>query len=91
MVRVSGAPVVRDVQLQGNEELNKDDFKETIDLKPYTILDLDAVRRNAKKIQEKYVEKGFFLAEVTYRHRAGPGRRTRSTWSSSSTSTRRSW
>ena len=31
------------------------------------ILDLDAVRRNVKKIQEKYVEKGFFLAEVTYK------------------------
>ena len=25
------------------------------------------MRRNVKKIQEKYVEKGFFLAEVTYK------------------------
>ena len=67
VVRISERPSVREWRLQGNEELNKDDFKDTIDLKPYQILDLDAVRRNVKKIQEKYVEKGFFLAEVTYR------------------------
>ena len=67
VVRVVERPSVREWRLQGNEELNKDDFKETIDLKPYQILDLDAVRRNVKKIQEKYVEKGFFLAEVTFK------------------------
>ena len=67
VVRVSERPSIRDWKLQGNEELSKDDFKESIDLKPFQILDLDAVRRNVKKIQEKYVEKGFFLAEVTYR------------------------
>ena len=67
VVRVSERPSIREWRLQGNEELNKDDFKESIDLKPFQILDLDAVRRNVKKIQEKYVEKGFFLAEVTYK------------------------
>jgi outer membrane protein insertion porin family len=73
VVRVSERPSVREWRLQGNEELNKDDFKDTIDLKPYQILDLDAVRRNVKKIQEKYVEKGFFLAEVTFRTVPVPG------------------
>ncbi len=67
VVRVIERPAVREIKLEGNEELSRDDFKEAIDLKPYSILDLDAVRRNAKKIQDKYVEKGFFLAEVTYR------------------------
>jgi outer membrane protein insertion porin family len=67
VIRVKERPAVREIKLEGNEELSRDDFKETIDLKAYSILDLDAVRRNAKKIQEKYVEKGYFLAEVTYR------------------------
>lgn len=67
VIRVVERPALREIRLEGNEELNRDDFKDQIDLKPYSILDLDAVRRNAKKIQEKYVEKGFFLAEVTYR------------------------
>ena len=66
MIRVTERPAVREVKLEGNDELSKDDFKDTIDLKPFSILDLDAVRRNVKKIQDKYIEKGFFLAEVTY-------------------------
>lgn len=73
VVRVSERPSIREWRLQGAEELNKDDFKDTIDLKPYAILDLDAVRRNVKKIQEKYVEKGFFLAEVTHKIVPVPG------------------
>src|SRR5262249_53504964 len=32
VVRVSERPSIREWKLQGNEELNKDDFKETIDL-----------------------------------------------------------
>ena len=67
VVRITERPSIREVKLQGNEELSKDDFKEVLDLKPYSILDLDAVRRNEKKIQEKYIEKGFFLAEVAHR------------------------
>src|SRR5467141_2172465 len=64
-VLVSEKPAVREVKLEGNEELSKDDFKDTIDVKPFQILDQEAVRKSAKKMQEKYVEKGFFLAEVT--------------------------
>ena len=62
---VSEKPAVREVKLEGNEELSKDDFKDTIEVKPFQILDQEAVRKSAKKMQEKYVEKGFFLAEVT--------------------------
>src|SRR5207237_2000003 len=56
---------VRDIKLEGNEELSKCDFKETIEVKPFQIVDQQAVRKSARKMQEKYVEKGFFLAEVT--------------------------
>src|SRR5437762_5578191 len=64
-VLVSEKPAIREVKLEGNEELSKDDFKDTIEVKPFQILDQEAVRKSAKKMQEKYVEKGFFLAEVT--------------------------
>ena len=67
VVRVEERPAVREVKLSGNEELSQDDLKEAIDVKPATILDLDVVRRTSKKIQEKYVDKGFFLAEVEYK------------------------
>src|SRR5258708_22754868 len=57
-VLVSEKPAVREVKVEGNEELSKDDFKDTIEVKPFQILDQEAVRKSAKKMQEKYVEKG---------------------------------
>jgi outer membrane protein insertion porin family len=58
-------PAVHDIKLEGNDELSKDDLKDTIEVKQFQILDQEAVRKSAKKMQEKYVEKGYFLAEVS--------------------------
>ncbi len=66
-VLVSEKPAVRDIKLEGNDELSRDDLKDTFEVKQFQILDAEAVRRTAKKMQEKYVEKGYFLAEVTWR------------------------
>jgi outer membrane protein insertion porin family len=67
VVRVEERPTVNSVKLSGNEELSQEDLKEQIDVKSATILDMDLVRSSTKKIQEKYVEKGYFLAEVTHK------------------------
>ena len=64
-VLVAEKPAIHEVRLEGNEELSKDDLKDTIEVKAFQILDQEAVRKSAKKIQEKYVEKGYFLADVT--------------------------
>src|SRR5207248_9994787 len=64
-VVVSEKPAVREIRLEGNEELPKDDFKDAIEIKQFQSLDREAVCKSAKKIQEKYVEKGYFLVEVT--------------------------
>jgi outer membrane protein insertion porin family len=66
-VIVSEKPAVREIKLEGNEELSKEDLKDTIEVKQFQILDQEAVRKSAKKMQEKYVEKGYFLAEVSPR------------------------
>jgi outer membrane protein insertion porin family len=65
--RVTERPTVREATIVGNEELSKDDLKDTVSVKPFTVLDLVAVKKDIKKIQEKYVEKGFYLAEVGYK------------------------
>ena len=75
VVRVEERPAIRNVELKGNEELSKDEFKEIVDIRPFSILDQEAVRKTAKKIQDKYVEKGFFLAEVTPRVQPVPDSR----------------
>jgi outer membrane protein insertion porin family len=66
-VLVNEKPAVREVKLEGNAELSRDDLKETIEVKQFQILDPEGVRKTAKKMQEKYVEKGYFLAEVSWR------------------------
>jgi outer membrane protein insertion porin family len=65
--RVTERPTVREARITGNEELSKDDLKETIELKAFSVLDLSAVQKDVKKIQEKYVEKGYYLADVTWK------------------------
>jgi outer membrane protein insertion porin family len=65
--KVKEKPAVRETRLEGNDHLSKDDFKDIIDIKPYSVLDIAAVRRIVKKMQEKYVEKSYYLAEVSYR------------------------
>jgi outer membrane protein insertion porin family len=66
-VLVSEKPAVHDIKLEGTEELSRDDLKDTFEIKQFQILDAEAVRRTAKKMQDKYVEKGYFLAEVSWR------------------------
>jgi outer membrane protein insertion porin family len=65
--RVVERPAIREWRLEGNEEISRKDLEETVSLKPGQLLDPAAVQRDVKKIQEKYVEKGYFLAEVSSR------------------------
>jgi outer membrane protein insertion porin family len=74
--RVVEKPAVSETKLEGNEELSKDDFKDILgEIKPSSLLDLSAVKKVAKKIQDKYVEKGFYLAEVGFRLQDKPDNR----------------
>src|ERR1700730_9166822 len=45
-VLVSEQAAVREVKLEGDEELAKDDLKDTIEVKPFQILDQEAVRKS---------------------------------------------
>ncbi|OFX21815.1 MAG: outer membrane protein assembly factor BamA [Anaeromyxobacter sp. RBG_16_69_14] len=65
--RVTERPAVRETKIVGNEELSADDLKDTVDVKQYAILDLNQVKKSVRKIQDKYVEKGYYLAEVVYK------------------------
>jgi len=66
--RLVEKPSVLEVRLEGNEELSKDDLKDQVaEVRTFAIVDAAAIRRASKKIQEKYVEKGYYLAEVTSR------------------------
>jgi len=65
--RVTEKAAVNEIRLEGNEEIKDDDVMEVIDLKPNEPLDIPAIEKNVQKVRDLYYEKGFFLAEVTYR------------------------
>src|SRR6266545_5773692 len=65
--RVVERPAVREWRAVGNKELSKKDLEETVSLKAGQLLDPAAIQKDVKKVQEKYVEKGYFLAEVASR------------------------
>lgn len=66
-VTVEERPAIREVRIEGNDEISTEDIRESVDVRPFQILDVRAVRRNVSKILEKYVEKGFYLATVDYK------------------------
>lgn len=64
--RVSERPTVRETRVEGNDEIGDEDLKEAIQTQTYQVFDPAAVGRDVKRIQEKYVEKGYYLADVRY-------------------------
>ncbi|HET6440726.1 MAG TPA: outer membrane protein assembly factor BamA [Anaeromyxobacter sp.] len=65
--RVVERPTVRQVTTVGNEELKKDDLKDTVSLKTGAVYDPAQAGKDIEKIQKKYTEKGYFLTDVTVR------------------------
>ena len=82
-------PNIKDVDFEGNDEIENDKLDEAIEIKPNTILSVPAVRRSVQKIKDAYAEKGFFLADVTDEV-VDRSATTRSSSSSKSSSTSRS-
>lgn len=64
LFRVTEKPSVLRIAFQGNDELDDDEIKEVVNLKPFSILDVSAVKANEEKIEQLYAEKGYFLTEV---------------------------
>jgi outer membrane protein insertion porin family len=58
-------PVIRKIYVSGAKEIGLDKINEVLDIKRDTIIDPAKVKRNVEKIKDLYVEKGYYLAEVT--------------------------
>ena len=60
-------PSIKTVKYAGRDALSEDDIKGVVDVKPYTILNTELLKRNVDKIKDLYVGKGYYLVEVRYR------------------------
>jgi len=71
---VAEKPAIAEIQYEGNKELDLEDISEVVDLKRFAILDIAKIKRNAEKIRELYVSKGYYLADVDYKITEKEGR-----------------
>ncbi len=65
--RVVEKPSIWAITFEGNDKVATKDIEGVVDIKPFSILDRGAIAKNVEKIKALYAEKGFFLAEVSYR------------------------
>ena len=70
--RITERPVVREVRLVGNEVVTKDDVKDGFALRVGGVFDRAVAQKDVKTLEQKYVEKGYFLAEITVKVDTSP-------------------
>ncbi|MEM6732335.1 MAG: outer membrane protein assembly factor BamA, partial [Myxococcota bacterium] len=67
VIELTEKPSIRKLEFVGVDELSEDDITGVVDVRPFTILNIEQVKRNVTKIKDLYVEKGYYLADVTFR------------------------
>ena len=60
-------PSINTVTLEGNDKISDDDIFAEVDIKTYQVVDIQKIQTNLNKIKKLYIDKGYFLAEVSYR------------------------
>ena len=59
-------PSIHKIFVTGHDEIGLTKVNEVLDLKKEQILDLAKVKKNMEKIREVYLQRGFYMADVTY-------------------------
>jgi outer membrane protein insertion porin family len=58
-------PSIRKIYVAGAHEVGLDKINEVLDIKKDQIIDPAKIKRNVEKIKDLYVEKGYYLADIT--------------------------
>ena len=59
-------PSIRNIEFEGNSEIDAEDLLAGISVKSGSTLSYPALRRAVQKIRDMYAEKGYFLAEASF-------------------------
>ncbi len=66
LYRVHERPVISNIVFEGNDQLSSSDLKEVLQLKEWSILDINKIREDVERLQKHYADKGYYLAQVQY-------------------------
>ena len=67
LYQVKERAFISEVLFKGNKEINTDELKELSLISEYSFLNYDDLQNSLLAIKEKYKEKAYYLAEVSYR------------------------
>lgn len=59
-------PVIREIAISGNDNIDSDEIKDTLTLTTGSTLDYPLLHENKQRIEALYRAKGYFLANVSY-------------------------
>ncbi len=65
-VQVKEKPAIISIDFEGLTEFKPEDFKDLLETKLYMIINEGKIASDVRKIENKYSEKGFYLASVSY-------------------------
>ncbi|MEI6079921.1 MAG: POTRA domain-containing protein, partial [bacterium] len=65
-------PIVSSIVFEGNSDVETDDLKKQVDIKPYTVLNITDVKKAKAKLVKYYEEKGFYLVSIKEDLRPAP-------------------
>jgi len=57
-------PIVTSIIFKGNNEISNEDLEKELTFKPYTVLNIDEIRRSKQKLLKFYEQKGYYLASI---------------------------
>jgi outer membrane protein insertion porin family len=64
---VTEKPSISEIVYKGNDEIEENELKEAVGIKPYEILNMAKIREGADKLEKLYEDKGFFLARISFK------------------------
>src|SRR5262249_44709931 len=64
--RVKERPLVRAVEVEGTEEVKKEEVEGALRIRPHTILDPGKAREGIEAAKKLYAEKGYLDADISY-------------------------
>ena len=66
VIQVREKPAITKIEFKGMDEVKEEDITKSMETRLYTILNEGSIASDMRLIEKKYIEKGFYLALVTY-------------------------
>lgn len=64
--QVKEKPTIGKIEFEGLDSIEKDELKDLVLIKEYELLNRQKINESVEKLTQKYEEKGYYLADVTY-------------------------